>query len=409
MIYSSAAKRVAGVSVLFPLGIRGLTGTAILALAALAVGIACGGDSGPLTEFPPNPGYLRAASAESGNLVIFNAETFEVYRTVDLPHASVAYSHRLERDDSGRIWIGYGQYFNRTFPFRPKSEVLVFSARGELDHALDTDCEPSEGGIAFANGYAFIGCDDAGSKVVVIDANTMEIVKTIEDIRSERRADRSLSWHNLVGVEEVDGIVLLLGIGQAPRDYDRVTNSRSGVAVVAMLDPQTLEISGYNTGLAPGSRILDAIEVDGLAWLLNSWSHIPERPPRTDVYVMDPRTLEVVDSFNLSHPYPLWGRVGDDGYLYIAHGTNHSAGDSDRQAGVTRIDPVTREETHWRIDPQYSRRGIIGFDVYKGRSCMALPVSEAHGLWCINEDGAIELVLKQEHPVGVLLGGLKEQ
>ena len=227
----------------------------------------------------------------------------------------------------------------------------MLSPQGELQHSLDTDCGLPDAGIAFASGYAFVGCEGAGDNVAVIDMDTMETVKILEDVGPDRRADGSSRWVALVGVEEVAGVVLLLGKGFAPRDYDSVTHTRSGVAVIAMLDPQTLEVVDYKAELPPGSRIVDVIEVDGMAWLLNMWSHIPERPPRADIYVMDPRTLEIVDSFNLSRPHPLWGRVGDDGLVFIAHGTSYQAYAAARRPGVTRVDPVTREETYWRIDP----------------------------------------------------------
>ena len=41
---------------------------------------------------------------------MFNADTFEVYRAVDLPPASIGFSHRLEFDPSGRIWFGYSHF-----------------------------------------------------------------------------------------------------------------------------------------------------------------------------------------------------------------------------------------------------------------------------------------------------------
>ena len=144
--------------------------TPLLIAIVLIVVTACRGDSGPLTEFPDNPGYLRTASDESAKLVIFDFETFEIFRKVDLPKGSVGDSHRLERDEDGRIWIGYAQrFFVQSFPFLPKTGVLVYSAQGDLEHSMDTECVPTEGGIAFAGDYAFIGCEGAGSKVIVVD------------------------------------------------------------------------------------------------------------------------------------------------------------------------------------------------------------------------------------------------
>ena len=78
-----------------------------IGLVALAFVSACGGgDGGARGTLPENIGYLRATDGSFGKLTIFDADTFEVYRTLDLPQALPGDSHRLERDDKGRIWIG---------------------------------------------------------------------------------------------------------------------------------------------------------------------------------------------------------------------------------------------------------------------------------------------------------------
>ena len=59
--------------------------------------------------FPTNPGYLRASSPRVSELTIFDADTFGVYRSVELPRAIVAASHRLEFDPEGRVWVGSSQ------------------------------------------------------------------------------------------------------------------------------------------------------------------------------------------------------------------------------------------------------------------------------------------------------------
>ena len=61
------------------------------------------------------------------------------------------------------------------------------------------------------------------------------------------------------------------------------------------------------------------------------------------------------------------------------------------------------------MTPHYTRRGISGFDVYEGRPCMALRVPEADGLWCIAEDGDMELFLELEHAAGVLFGDVENR
>ena len=103
---------------------------------------------------------------------MFNADTFEVYRAVEVPPAGIDYSHRLEFGPADRIWFGYSQIgvddITKTFEDGKlhmtkteaggKDRVLVFSPEGELEHELDIGCSPPDTGIAFAEGYAFIAC-----------------------------------------------------------------------------------------------------------------------------------------------------------------------------------------------------------------------------------------------------------
>ncbi len=377
----------------------------VLGLALLALAFACGGDTGPFGEFPQNPGYLRATE----KLVVFDADTFEIYRTIDLSEASWrGSSHRLERDDNGRIWIGYNQERPGSWVWMPwmvKEGVLVFSAEGDLEYEAkvsdDTECYSPKGGIAFANGYAFIGCDQSHGKVIVVNTETMDIVKTLEVERPDPLAPRLPNFY-IRAVEEVAGAILVLGSGRPPADYDAVTASRSGVALVARIDPDSLVVHDYKAELPPGSRILDAVEVNGKAWLLNEFSNIVERPPRTDVYVMDPNTLEVVDTFNLPKPYPKWGRIGADGYVYIYHRYNRyrldADFDADKWGDVSRIDPVTREAEYTKINDPERGPNARGFDVYRGRPCMVF----GSGLWCMNDDATLDLKVSQESSIGVL-------
>ena len=53
---------------------------------------------------PPNVGYLRSSHPFGSRFTVFNADTFEVYRSVELPRASIGSSHRLEFGPAGRIW-----------------------------------------------------------------------------------------------------------------------------------------------------------------------------------------------------------------------------------------------------------------------------------------------------------------
>ena len=190
--------------------------------------------------------------------------------------------------------------------------------------------------------------------------------------------------------------------GPLPEGYGKLTNSASGVASVGVIDPETLTIKGYLNSLEPGSRISDAVEVDGKAWLFNELSHIVERPPRMDVYVMDPQSVEIVDGFNLENPFPRWARRHTDGFVYIFHWV---PGERLRRAGfrsgITRLDPETRTEEFIATPDRLSADGL---DVYRGRPCLAEAQGEDRGLWCMNEDGTLELQIPEKVAVGILFG-----
>ena len=149
----------------------------------LALPTAC---SGPQSEFPANPGYLRPGGPGSGRLIIFDAATFDVYRSVKLPPASLSLSHRLEIGPAGRIWIGKNQRVRDGIFFveKAKDRVLVFSPEGDLEHEINPGCGWPGGGIAFANGYAFAGCASSVfyGRVFVIATNAMEVVKTFDRV-----------------------------------------------------------------------------------------------------------------------------------------------------------------------------------------------------------------------------------
>ena len=141
---------------------------AILILATACNSAAPASSSGlvdnPMTGLPDNVGYLRAAHPAGGRLAIFDADTFQVYRSVDLPPSTSDFSHRLEIGPFGRIWLGYSQTGLDISKLGTGNgdRVLVFSANGDLAHELDIGCSPPDTGIAFAIGYAFIACAAGG-------------------------------------------------------------------------------------------------------------------------------------------------------------------------------------------------------------------------------------------------------
>lgn len=254
----------------------------------------------------------------------------------------------------------------------------------------------AQGGLAFANGYAFIGC---ARMVEVVDIETLAVVKRIEWEVPPSDRHREGYWR-MTAIEEIDGSILMIMRGPSPEGYGKLTNSASGVASVGVIDPETLTVKGYLSNLEPGSRISDAVEVDGKAWLFNELSHVVERPPRMDVYVMDPQSLEIVDTFNLENPFPKWARRHADGSVYIFHWV---PGERLRRAGfergITRLDPATRTEEFVAAPDGLSADGM---DVHQGRACLAEAQGEDRGLWCMNEDGELELQIPEKVAVGVL-------
>ena len=59
---------------------------------------------------------------------------------------------------------------------------MVFSPDGDLLHDIDLGCAPPDGGIDFANGYAFVDCTASGffGRLYVIDLESLDIVKEFD-------------------------------------------------------------------------------------------------------------------------------------------------------------------------------------------------------------------------------------
>ncbi len=279
--------------------------------------------------------------------------------------------------------------------------MLVFSPGGDLEHELDLKCSPLDIGIAFSNGYAFVGCAASGfsGQVIVIDTNTMEVVKTFDRVHPGD-VKPTQQWFFITAVAEAAGSILVIGAGNPPEGYRRLTNHSSVTTRIGVIDPETLAFRGYLTGLEPGLRVLSVLEVNGKVWLFNELSHIEERPARTDVYVMDPQTLQIVDSFNLDHPFPNWAEHADDSAIYIFHEVRKRLRDAGYQSGITRLDLATGAET---FVPTPNLPYSQGMGVYRDRPCLANERSEGSGLWCLNDDDVLELKIPDRY-LGVLFG-----
>ncbi len=380
----------------------GVFAPALLIVLAIMASGCQGNGSEVYGDLPENVGYLHSGTPRLGQLTIFDADTFEVYRSVEIPISWEAYSHRLELDPMGRIWIGYAQ--DGMHHRGRRSGVQVLSPRGELEHDLDLGCAPPDGGIAFANGLAFVGCAASGfsGRVFVVDLETLDVVNTFDDVIPPGENAAESNFY-ITTVVEVGGAILVVGSGSPPRDYSRVTNHSAVYTRVLVIDPEALEIRGWLVGIEPGLRVFDVLDVDGRAWLFNKLSHLEEHAPRVDVYVLDPVTVEVVDRFNLEHPFPRWAAQDDEGRAYIYHRVSFvRLRDAGFRSGVTKLDLKTGEETFIDVPHRFTFKDL---DVYGETVCMAnrtLTGSEDDGLWCLDEAGKLELRIPQDQATGIL-------
>ena len=370
----------------------------LVALAALAVlvGISCGP---ALADPPTNPGYMRAFKGRNSQFIIFDADTYEIYRSVEFRSTTPLDSHRLEIGPNGRIWVGYAESGgDGLFAFMLRDQrrgILVFAPDGTLLHDVDILCGGS--GMAFANGYAFVGC---GSTVFAVDIETMAVVKRLDWEHPPGLSDHQRHT-TITAVEAIGRSILAFGFSHPPEDSKRLTNHSASVTKIEVIDAESFTVRGYRDIPEPGLRVYSAVDVNGNAWIFNRLSHVAERPPRVDVYVMDPRTLEIVDSFNLEQPFPKWAEQDENGFIHIFNSALNHEWEAGFRSGFTLLNPASREGTFIATPDFPSTRGI---GVYQGRPCLTRRRTEDSGLWCMNANGVLEQKIKHPGAVGVVFG-----
>ncbi len=169
-----------------------------------------------------------------------------------------------------------------------------------------------------------------------------------------------------------------------------------------MIDPTTLEFQGYLTGLVPGLRVLEVLDIDGQAWLLNELSQVEEHADRVDVYVMDPASISMVDQFNLERPFPKWAVRTDRDTVYIFHRAPFKRlYDAGYRSGVARLDLKTGTQSFIETPQRLSFKDM---DVYDGTPCLTYTTvngSDRDGLWCILDGEGLQKVIPQKHAVGI--------
>ena len=199
------------------------------------------------SDFPSNLGYLRSGTPQLGRLTIFDADTFNIFRSVEMPVAWVAFSHRMELGPMGRIWIGYAQ--DGMSHRGRRSGVQILSPEGKLEHDIDLSCVPPDGGIAFANGLAFVGCTASGftGAVYVVDLESLEIVKVFDQVHPPEKDPLEYGFF-ITTLDTVGDHILVVGFGDPPKDYAPVTNHSATHTAVGVIDPYTLEFIGWLAG-----------------------------------------------------------------------------------------------------------------------------------------------------------------
>ena len=205
-------------------------------------------------DFPSNPGYLRSGTPRLGSLTIFDADTFDIFRSVETPVAWVVFSHRMELGPMGRIWIGYAQ--DGMSHRSRRSGVQILSLEGDLEHDIDLGCASPDGGIAFANGLAFVGCTASGftGVVYVVDLESLEIVKVFDQVHPPEKDPLEFGFF-ITTLDTVGDHILVVGFGDPPRDYVRVTNHSAPYTGMGVINPYTLEFSGWLSDLESGLRV----------------------------------------------------------------------------------------------------------------------------------------------------------
>ena len=378
-------------------GFYSVQGWTLAALAALAVlvGISCGP---ALADPPTNPGYMRASKDGHSQFIIFDADTYEIHRSVEFPPSSTPESHRLEIGPNGRIWVGYDETRDGIFAYMLRDQrhgILVFAPDGTLLHEVDILCGGS--GMAFASGYAFVGC---GSAIFAVDIETMAVVKRLDWDHPSGLSNRQRHT-TITAVEAIGSSILVFAFSFPPEDYKARTHHSASVTKIKVIDAESLTVRGYRNIPEPGLRVFSAVDVNGDAWIFNRLSHTAERAPRVDVYVMDPRTLDIVDSFNLEQPFPEWAELDENGFIHIFNSALDHEWQSGFPSGFTLLNPTSREEIFIATPDFRSTRGI-GVD--QGRPCLTHRGTEDGGLWCMNDNGTLEQKVKHPGTVGVRFG-----
>ncbi len=342
---------------------------------------------------PPHPGYVLAGSNVGNDfrnnaLYLFDtapgpattASTQPALR-IDLPHSRARY---LNRAPDGTLWIGFGGDFSRD-----DDRVQVYSAQGQLLHTLHP-CTNPDAGITFVAGYVFIGCSNDGfsGSVVVLATADLSPVTTIPLTLPEAPV-------LLVGSGASEEYVVLTAMTTGP-DAER------SYALAHIIDAQRLELTAQMP-LGADTDVWAVLPHEGRFYLLNAASARSPAQPRPDVLLLDPTEPAALTEITLPLASPLWGQIVA-GTLYAYHhpGWNTTQQQSWRGMSHTSLSEGTGRP--WRL-PDTFEAGALA--VWEGVPCLShwdyWTATTEHGLYCLNEEGELQLRLPVPDASAVLI------
>ncbi|MFP4343670.1 MAG: hypothetical protein ACLFU8_03150 [Anaerolineales bacterium] len=367
---------------------------AILLLAGWLFFGAGGSGCRPATAPLSAPGYLLAGSNVSNDfdnnaLYLFDtapgpavtAAARSAPLRVDLPRSWVRY---LNRAPDGRLWIGLGGDFTRN-----DDRVQVYSAQGELLHTL-RPCNNPEAGITFAAGYAFVGCTNDGftGTVVVLDPNDFSTVTTLTLALPDAPV-------LLVGSGATERHVLLTAMTTGP-------DPQRSYALANIIDARQLEISAQ-ISLGADTDIWTVLPHEERFYLLNVASARSAAQPRPDVLILDPDAPATPERLTLPLASPLWGQIVA-GELYVYHHPGWNTTQQEPWRGLSRTPLRGGSGVAWSL-PDGFEAGALA--VWQGVPCLshwdAWSPTEEHGLYCLDEEGALQLRFPIPDASGVLI------
>lgn len=367
-----------------------------LLLAGLLLLTACA-QASPAPAFLEEKGYLlagaNAAQAFARNrLALFDASASALNGplpltpalTRDLPAARI---RRLVRAPDGTLWLGLGGDFGKD-----DERVLVYSAEGTLLKTL-RPCRNPDAGISFAAGRVFIACSENGfaGTLAVLDAARYETVALLSLALEQAPA--------LLVASAADAQTVLITAMTTGPDPQRSYAHLFGV------DAQNLTLT-VSLPLGADTDVWTILPADGRFYLLNAASARAEAAPRPDVLLFDAAT-QTLTAQTLPAAAPLWGAL-HGGKLYAYHHPGWNTTQPQAWRALSVVDLATGQGQSWPLPDGFDAGALA---VWKGGGA-GLPCltyaspwvdESAHGLYCLDDAGALTLRVRFPDASGAVL------